>query len=53
MTEEENNYTKFHAIAILMIALLFLLKLSSSSTPMKPNHEKLNTNNNSEFISRN
>ena len=39
MTKDESNYGKFHAIAILMIVLIFLLKLTSSSTP---NHEKLN-----------
>ncbi len=47
MTKDESNYGKFHAIAILMIVLIFLLKLSSSSTPMKPNHEELNTHQSS------
>ena len=53
MTKEESNYGKFHAIAILMIVLIFLLKLSSSSTPMKPNHEELNTQHNSMLTSTN
>lgn len=40
MTKEENNYSIFHAIAVLLIILIFLLKTSSSSTPGNDyNHE--------------
>ena len=53
MTEEESNYGKFHAIAILMIVLIFLLKLSSSSTPMKPHHEGLNSHHDLTLTSTN
>jgi|LGOV01.1.fsa_nt_gb hypothetical protein len=41
MTTEESNYGKFHVIAILMIVLIFLLKLSSSSIPNKQDHDEL------------
>ena len=45
-SSDENSYGKFHAIAIALIVLIFLLKLSSSSIPMKPNHERLSTKTN-------
>ena len=46
LSSDENNYGRFHVVAIAIIVLIFLLKLSSSSTPIKPNHEGLSTQTN-------
>ena len=46
LSSDENSYGIFHVVAIAIIVLIFLLKLSSSSTPMKPNHEELSTQTN-------
>ena len=46
LSSDETGYGKFHAIAIVLIVLIFLLKISSSSAPMKPNHEGLSTQTN-------
>ena len=43
LSSDESSYGKFHVVAIAIIVLIFLLKISSTSTPMKPNHERLST----------
>ena len=46
LSSDESSYGRFHVVAIAIIVLIFLLKLSSSSTPMKPHHEGLSTQTN-------
>lgn len=52
-SSDVNDYGKFHVIAIAVIVLIFLLRLSSSSIPAKPNHEGLSTHVNTSIESVN
>ena len=43
LSSDETNYGRFHVVAVTIIVLIFLLKLSSTSTPIEPNHERLSS----------
>jgi len=43
LSSDYPNYGRFHVIAIVIIVLIFLMKISSTSTPIEPNHERLSS----------